>query len=125
MTPEVFQQFVRIGNFTENERDAKFLAAMGLCGEAGEVSELIKKHLLHKKPLDRAELRRELGDVMWYLFHAMNSFDFTYQEVAEQNVVKLCDRYPKQYGEPRDWLEEKETRHSGLGEPIKCVDKPT
>ncbi len=105
MTPEVFQQFVRIGNFTENERDAKFLSALGLCGEAGEVSEHIKKHLLHGKELDRGELRKELGDVMWYLFHAMNTFGFTFQEVAEQNVVKLCERHPKQYGEPSDWLE--------------------
>lgn len=104
MTPEKFQEFVETGNFTEGERDAKFLAAMGLCGEAGEVSELIKKHLLHGKDLNREDLVKELGDVLWYFFHALNAFDVTFNEVVEQNVAKLCARYPDQYGHPETWF---------------------
>ncbi len=99
-----FQHFVRVGNFTENERDAKFLAALGLCGEAGEVSELIKKHLLHGKPLSRDDLVLELGDVLWYFMHALNTFDIPLDVVMEKNVKKLCDRHSRQYGSPGDWL---------------------
>ncbi len=98
MTPEQYAKFVRIGNFTGSERDAKFLAAMGLCGEAGEVSELLKKHLLHGDELNRDELVKELGDVLWYFFHTLNTFDLTFTEVVERNIVKLCNRYPKNYG---------------------------
>lgn len=88
-----YAEFVRMGNFTKSDRDAKFLAAMGLCGESGEVSEILKKHLLHGKDLNRDELLKELGDVLWYLFHTLNVFNFTIEEVAKENVKKLCSRY--------------------------------
>jgi NTP pyrophosphatase (non-canonical NTP hydrolase) len=104
MNTDKYAEFAKIGNFTVGERDAKFLAALGLCGEAGEVSEIIKKHLLHGKDLDRDHLRKELGDVLWYFFHALNTFDMTFEEVANANIRKLCDRYPKGYGDPKKWL---------------------
>jgi len=104
MTAKEYAEFVRVGNFTKDERDAKFLAAMGLCGEAGEVSELLKKHLLHGKELSREALVDELGDVLWYFFHTLNTFDISVHEVAEYNVEKLCARYPNQYGYPESWL---------------------
>lgn len=103
-TPTKYQEFVKVGNFTKGERDAEFLAAMGLCGEAGEVSEHVKKHLLHGKDLDLGLVKEELGDVLWYFFHALNVFGFTFEEVAEMNVRKLCDRHPVQYGNSNDWL---------------------
>lgn len=95
-----YAEFVNMGNFTESKRDAKFLAAMGLCGEAGEVSEILKKHLLHGKELKREDLKKELGDVLWYFFHTLNVFDFTIGEIARENVRKLCDRYAHNI---KDW----------------------
>ena len=97
LTPKQYAEFVNVGNFTKSERDAKFLAAMGLCGEAGEVSELLKKHLLHGDDLDKDELIKELGDVLWYFFHALNTFDLTFDQVVAENVIKLCHRYPDNY----------------------------
>ena len=97
---KLYAEFVRMGNFTKSNRDAKFLAAMGLCGEAGEVSEILKKHLLHDKILNTEELKKELGDVLWYLFHALNTFNFTIEEIARENVRKLCDRYSHNL---KDW----------------------
>ena len=41
--------------------------AMGLAGEAGECTDIIKKHLFHDHELDREHLAKELGDVAWYL----------------------------------------------------------
>ncbi len=105
MTPERYTDFVRAGNFTKDDRDSKFLAGLGLAGEAGEVADIIKKHLLHGAHLDRDALCKELGDVMWYLQHAIEVFGFTDAEVKETNVRKLCDRYPEGYGSPSKWLE--------------------
>lgn len=104
MNTDKYAKFVEVGNFTTGERDAKFLAAMGLAGEAGETCDLIKKHLLHGKELDRDALKKELGDVFWYLVHTCNTFGIPLDEVVEANVVKLCDRYPDQYGDPGEWL---------------------
>lgn len=92
-----YAEFVRVGNFTKNERDSKFLAAMGLSGEAGEVTDLLKKHMLHDAELDRGELAEELGDVLWYLQHACNVFGFTLEQIALWNMVKLYHRYPDTY----------------------------
>lgn len=117
-----YADFVRVGNFTENERDAKFLSGLGLAGEAaevaaltekmwlahmaaaglgvrtGNVADILKKHLLHGADLDRGALVKELGDVFWYLQHTCNQFGITMEEVIEANVAKLCDRYPERYG---------------------------
>src|SRR5262245_9388820 len=41
--------------------------AVGLCGEAGEVAELVKKGVFHRKGIDVARLEKELGDVLWYV----------------------------------------------------------
>ena len=101
--PTRYEEFVRVGNFTEDKRDAMFLAGLGLAGESGEVADIIKKHLLHHKDLDREHLKEELGDVLWYLIHACETFDISIRAVANGNIRKLCARYPDQYGDPADW----------------------
>lgn len=104
MHPQRYKAFVRHCNFTKNHRDSKFLAALGLNGEAGEVSEIIKKHLLHGDRLERDDLVEELGDVLWYFFHTLNAFDITFEEVMVGNVRKLCERHPASNGPADDWL---------------------
>lgn len=101
--PVKYEQFVKEGNFTTDERDSKFLAGLGLAGESGEVADIIKKNLLHGKQLDRAHLKEELGDVLWYLIHACHAYDIPIAEVAHGNILKLCLRYPDQYGDPASW----------------------
>lgn len=120
-----FAHFVLHGDFTETERDGRFLGPMGLSGEAGEVLELLrdrgvgeselaiatsrvserfKKHLLHYKDLDREALILEMGDVLWYFTHILNANNITFYQVIQANVVKLCDRYPEKNGDPDSWL---------------------
>ena len=101
---DMYKDFVHHCNFTKDERDSKFLAALGLNGEAGEVSEIIKKHLIHGDDLDRDHLVEELGDVLWYFFHALNAFDISFEEVLEGNVKKLCERHPDSNGPAKLWL---------------------
>lgn len=69
--------------------------ALGLCGEAGELAEKVKKHYRGDTPLLGAELvamTRELGDVLWYLASLARHLGVTLNTVAEVNLVKLEDR---------------------------------
>jgi NTP pyrophosphatase (non-canonical NTP hydrolase) len=66
----------------------------GLAGEAGEVCDLLKKVHGHGKPYDGDQLKKELGDVLWYLANLADAHGFTLSEVAQANVDKLRARYP-------------------------------
>jgi NTP pyrophosphatase (non-canonical NTP hydrolase) len=68
--------------------------AMGLSGEAGEVTDLLKKWIFHKHDLDRMELKKELGDVLHYVAGLCTLHHFTLEEVATHNIEKLMKRYP-------------------------------
>lgn len=83
---------------TEEERDTFGLAytALGLNGEAGEVAELIKKMIRDEKGVlsdDRREkLKKELGDVLWYLSQCARIAGLSFNEIAEGNIAKLASR---------------------------------
>lgn len=68
--------------------------ALGLAGEVGETVEMVKKYLFHARPLDDEKLKKELGDVLWYVAAIARSRGMTLEEVAEGNAVKLEARYP-------------------------------
>ena len=68
--------------------------ALGVAGEAGEVADLIKKHVGHGHALDGAKLTRELGDVLWYVAALAHDIGVDLSEVAAVNVEKLKARYP-------------------------------
>ena len=72
-------------------------AALGLTAEAGEFTEVVKKIILQGKPYNEDNvfhLKRELGDICWYLAQACMALDTTFDEVIEMNVEKLKARYP-------------------------------
>ena len=69
-------------------------AAIGMCGEAGEVSELIKKYAYHDHAIDTEHLARELGDVLWYVSYMADLFGYSLGEIMEINQEKLTKRYP-------------------------------
>ncbi len=81
--------------------DEKQLAvfALGVAGEAGEVAELIKKHIGHGHLLDREKLCKELGDVAWYVAVLAQVCGIPLSEVASKNVAKLRARYPEGFSE--------------------------
>ena len=69
-------------------------AAIGMCGEAGEVSELVKKYAYHGHAMDTEHLARELGDVLWYVSYMADLFGYSLGEIMEMNQDKLAKRYP-------------------------------
>ncbi len=68
--------------------------ALGLCGEAGEVAEHIKKLMRHGKALDKGAFEKELGDVLWYLTVLSSQLDIGLECIASQNIEKLTKRHP-------------------------------
>lgn len=71
-------------------------AALGLAGEAGEVVEKIKKIVRNKTGVtnvsDIEELKKELGDVLWYISDISTTLDIDLDEVAKLNIKKVKDR---------------------------------
>jgi NTP pyrophosphatase (non-canonical NTP hydrolase) len=96
MTFDDYQaQARRTMNTALSEDEARTMTALGLVGEAGECSELIKKHVFHNRALDREELQAELGDVLWYVAMLADACGLSLQEIAAHNVEKLIRRYPE------------------------------
>ena len=69
-------------------------AALGMCGEAGEASELIKKYAYHGHTIDTEHLARELGDVLWYVSYIAHLFGYPLGKIMAMNQKKLAKRYP-------------------------------
>ena len=72
-------------------------AALGLSAEAGEFTEVVKKIILQGKPYNEDNvfhMKRELGDICWYIAQACMALDTTFDEIIEMNVDKLKARYP-------------------------------
>jgi NTP pyrophosphatase (non-canonical NTP hydrolase) len=67
---------------------------MGLCGEAGECIDVVKKHIFQGHALDKAKIIDEAGDCLWYLASLASALDVSLAEIAEGNVNKLRKRYP-------------------------------
>ena len=83
----------------ENDCDVPRLltAALGLTAESGEFTEVVKKILLQGKPYNEENvfhMKRELGDICWYIAQACMALDTTFDEIIEMNVEKLKARYP-------------------------------
>ena len=70
-------------------------SALGLCGESGEVADLLKKHLMQGHPFDQDKFAKELGDVAWYLAEAATALHMDLEEILEMNIEKLKRRYPE------------------------------
>ena len=68
---------------------------MGLCGEAGECIDIVKKHIFQGHALDREKLIDEAGDCLWYLASLAESLGVELGEIAAGNVAKLKKRYPE------------------------------
>jgi NTP pyrophosphatase (non-canonical NTP hydrolase) len=96
-----YAAFLARTNSLEIENDCNvtqlLTAALGLTAESGEFTEVVKKILFQGKPYSEENvfhMKRELGDICWYLAQACMALDTTFDEVIEMNVEKLQARYP-------------------------------
>lgn len=78
-----------------SEKDVLINGVMGLCGEAGECIDLVKKHLAQGHELDKQKLAKELGDVAWYLAETATAIGYPLEAIFQMNIDKLKKRYPE------------------------------
>ena len=81
---------------TATYRDKIIYPSLGLAGETGEVCEKVKKVLRDNHgyftEIKREEIKKEIGDVLWYVQALAHDLGFTLEEVAQGNIDKLTSR---------------------------------
>jgi NTP pyrophosphatase (non-canonical NTP hydrolase) len=95
-TDEYQQAALKTMTPMEGQSDQLIAGVLGLNGEAGEVSDIIKKWLFNhrmEQPLDTAHVADELGDVLWYIAITCDAIGIPLSEVARRNIEKLNKRH--------------------------------
>ena len=82
---------------TEQTKESRLTSAVGLCGEAGEVADYIKKIEAHGHDLSGNKMVEEIGDVLWYLAAVCTYYNLSLNDAAVLNIKKLRARYPNGY----------------------------
>lgn len=81
-------------------------ASLGLSGEVGELNDILKKWLFHGHEMDEKAVKKEIGDILWYVAMMCESFGFEMQEIMQMNIDKLKARYPEGF-DPKKSLHRK------------------
>ena len=76
-------------------------AALGICGEGGEVADLVKKATFQGHTLDREHVAKGLGDVAWYIAVGAQAIGYDLETILQMNVDKLKARYPTGFSTDR------------------------
>jgi len=99
MTFEEYQKLSRETAIYPNIGKNFVYPTLGLAGEAGEVSEKVKKILRDNNGVAdeerKKELTKELGDVLWYLSQIATELGLSLEEVASLNIEKLRSRHER------------------------------
>ena len=85
-------------NSKDIEMSRLLTAGIGLSGEVGEFNEIIKKIMFQEKTFDvvaHEHMRRELGDIMWYVTQACLALKVDLVDVINGNKDKLSKRFPQ------------------------------
>lgn len=95
--PEYQKEQMKLAIYPREDWVAKFAyVSLGLIGEAGEVSEKVKKGIRKNKfeyiYENKEEIAKELGDVLWYISALSYELGYDLEEIAKMNIAKLKDR---------------------------------
>lgn len=77
----------------ENTKDETLDYCLGLAEELGETISIIKHHYYGKEEIDNYKLKKELGDILWYLSSMCSVNHLSLDEIAQLNLIKLNKRY--------------------------------
>lgn len=96
MTINEYQQLaMRTASGMNYEHNGMLMnAALGICGEGGEVADMVKKATFQGHELDKEHLAKELGDVAWYIAVGAQAIGYDLETIFQMNIDKLKARYP-------------------------------
>lgn len=96
MTFDDYQKQALLTAAPKTKKNELFHLLLGLVGESGEIAEKMKKmvrdHDSDETKIDRADIEKELGDVLWYVAVLADYLDIKLDTVASHNLAKLADR---------------------------------
>jgi NTP pyrophosphatase (non-canonical NTP hydrolase) len=72
-------------------------AFMGMATESSEALDMLKKHLMYGKPLDKVNAAEEIGDVLWYAAVALDTLGVSFEEIMDKNIAKLQKRFGNKF----------------------------
>ena len=82
---------------------------LGLCGESGEVADIVKKATFQGHDLDIEHVAKELGDICWYIAVSANAIGCDLETIMKMNIEKLRKRYP-------DGFDAERSKHRAKGD---------
>lgn len=98
---EYQKKAMRTANKSLPREEMLLNSIMGMCGEADEAIDLLKKHRAQGAPMDVDRLAEEVGDCLWYIAEFAEASGVSLAEIAQRNIAKLKARYPEGFSEER------------------------
>ncbi len=95
---------ISVGNIEREDLDQleRIMHAMiGVCTEAGELQDMVKKHLIYGKPFDTVNVVEECGDLLWYIAVGLDACGVKMGDAMQRNITKLQLRFPDKFTEER------------------------
>lgn len=93
-----FDEYQSLARRTQNaglsDSDKTFHAITGLASEVGEVMSLFQHSVQESSPLDKLKLKKEMGDIMWFMAELCDCYDWSLDNICALNIEKLRRRYP-------------------------------
>lgn len=80
-------------------------AALGIVTEAAEFADIIKKGMFYNRDMDNLQMKKELGDILWYIAICCDVLEVSFEELFDINIKKLRERYPCKFTNRKNNLE--------------------
>ncbi len=94
-----YQEFCKTTTKKFNNQEKEIMTwGLGISGEAGDVAGCIKKTFSHGND-QKQGIKENLGDTLWYIAMICNFFGWKLEDVLNENIVKLQNRYPQGFTE--------------------------
>jgi NTP pyrophosphatase (non-canonical NTP hydrolase) len=87
---------------------------IGVCTEAGELQDMVKKHLIYGKEFDPVNVIEECGDVLWYVALALDACGYTMTDAMDRNLAKLRARFGERFTSERALTRDLEAERTTL-----------
>lgn len=91
----------RTCNQSLTKEELQMNAVLGLNGEAGEIADIYKKGNFQGHKINEDDVKKELGDILWYIALMATAWEVDLEDIAEMNIDKLRRRYPEGFSEEK------------------------